>query len=66
VNRLKIEFPFRLQVVSVDVQSPLGRELTREYGRFTPTFVFFNADGEELWRAVGTLDPNQVRQSIKN
>ena len=66
MNRLKVEFPFRLQVVSVDVQSPLGRELTQVYGRFTPTFVFFNADGEELWRAVGTLDTDQVRQSIKN
>jgi hypothetical protein len=39
--------------------------LVREYGKFTPTFVFFDAGGEELWRTVGTLDPGVVRQLLQ-
>ena len=64
MNGLKTEFAGQLQVISVDVQSVLGRELGREYGNFTPTFVFFDEQGQELWRAVGTLDADEVRQSM--
>jgi len=31
----------------------------------TPTFVFFDAEGNELWRALGTLDAEQVRQTMQ-
>ena len=64
VNGLKEEFPETLQVVSVDVQSALGQELVREYGNFTPTFIFYDEQGMELWRSVGTLDADKVRQSL--
>ena len=64
MNELTEEFPETLQVVSVDVQSALGRELAREYGNFTPTFIFYDEQGRELWRSVGTLDANKVRQSL--
>ena len=62
MNGLKAEFPDQLRVVNVDVQSSLGRELAGEYGKFTPTFVIFDGNGEELWRRIGTLDANEVRQ----
>lgn len=65
MNGLKDEFPGELQVVSVDVQSALGRELVREYGSYTPTFVFYDGQGIELWRSVGTLDADEVRESLK-
>ena len=65
MNRLKQEFPVRLLVVSVDVQSSLGNDLVREYGKFTPTFVFFNGEGEEIWRSIGSIDPEKVRQSLE-
>jgi hypothetical protein len=65
VNGLKNEFPEQLLVLSVDVQSTLGRELTREYGKFTPTFIFFDMQGVEDWRAIGTLDAEKVRQSLQ-
>jgi thioredoxin-related protein len=64
VDGLEVEFPTQLKVVRVDVQSAFGRELAREYGTFTPTFVLFDAQGEELWRVVGSLDAEKVRQSI--
>lgn len=65
MNGLKAEFPEELRVLSVDVQSSFGRELTNEYGKFTPTFIFFDPQGEEVWRSVGTLDADDVRQLIK-
>ena len=65
MNGIKTEFPEELRVVSVDVQSALGHELIREYGAFTPTFVLYDGQGNELWRSVGTLDSDKVRQSIK-
>jgi thioredoxin-related protein len=65
VNGLKNEFPNQLRVISVDVQSALGEELTREYGSFTPTFVFFEPQGKELWRMVGTIDPEKVKLSLQ-
>lgn len=65
MNGLKTEFPEELRVVSVDVQSALGHELVREYGAFTPTFVFYDEQGTELWRSVGALDADQVRQSLQ-
>jgi thioredoxin-related protein len=64
VNGLKAQFPEELRVVSVDVQSALGHELSREYGNFTPTFVFYDGRGKELWRSIGTLDAEKVRQSL--
>jgi len=50
--------------VRVDVQSPAGATVAREYGTFTPTFVFFDAQGEENWRVIGSLDADQVRESM--
>ena len=64
MNGIKNEFPEQLLVISVDVQSSVGNELTREYGKFTPTFIFFDANGDEMWRAVGSIDPEKVRQSL--
>jgi len=64
VDGLEKEFTGQLRVVRVDVQSDLGRALAREYGTFTPTFVFFDAQGEVQWQVVGSLDADRVRQSL--
>jgi len=32
---------------------------------FTPTFIYFDKDGKELWREVGSLDAQRVRDSIQ-
>ena len=65
VNGLKEQYPEELRVIHVDVQSALGRELVREYGSFTPTFIFYDEQGNELWRSVGTLDADKVRQLLQ-
>jgi thioredoxin-related protein len=66
VDRLESETADRLEIVRVNIQDPAGRELIRAYGfEYTPTFIFFDARGSELWRQVGGLDTGRVQASIK-
>lgn len=66
VDELEGELGSRLRIIRIDVQQPAGRELAPVYRfAFTPTFIFFDAQGHELWRQVGTLDTQRVRDSLK-
>lgn len=65
MNGLETELEGELVVLRVDINSPTGRELSADFGsRVTPTFIFFNPAGEEVWRQFGTLDPGRVRSSM--
>ncbi|MGE5250974.1 MAG: thioredoxin family protein [Bacteroidota bacterium] len=66
VDELESGLAGRLRVIRLDIQQPAGRELAPVYRfAFTPTFIFFDAHGNELWRQVGTLDAQRVRDSVK-
>ncbi len=53
-------------IIRLNIQDDVGLELAPVYGfEFTPTFIFFDALGNELWRTVGTFDPQKVRDSLK-
>jgi thioredoxin-related protein len=66
VDGIEAQYADQLVVLRVDVQDPAGRQLASEYKFLaTPTFIFFNAQGVELWRSVGTINPDQVAQSLK-
>ncbi|MRR32753.1 thioredoxin [bacterium] len=65
VDGLEQELKDKLVVLRVDIHSTGGRVLANEMGfEFTPTFILFGADGTELWRQVGGLDVDRVRQSV--
>jgi thioredoxin-related protein len=65
VNGIETELNDQLIVLRVDIQSPAGQELSDQYAaRATPTFIFFDPSGVELWRSIGQLDPEQVRASL--
>ena len=65
VDGLEREYAGRLVVIRLDIQSDVGRELAPVYGfQYTPTFIFFDAQGVELWREVGSLDTARVRASL--
>jgi hypothetical protein len=32
--------------------------------RFTPTFILFNKSGDEVWRNVGALSPDEVNRQL--
>jgi thioredoxin-related protein len=66
VDELENENIDRLIVIRLNAQEEVGRELAPVYGfSFTPTFIFFDAEGEELWRSMGGLDTQQVRDSLE-
>jgi thioredoxin 1 len=65
VEGLENELGNRVHIIRLNVQENVGRELGAVYGfTFTPTFIFFDAQGTESWRQIGTLDSQRVRDSI--
>lgn len=66
VNGLETDLAGKLLVLRVDIHSQAGQTLADEYGSFaTPTFIFFDAQGEEQWRQLGTLDDERVRAAVE-
>ena len=66
VDGIEEQYKGRLVVIRLDIQSETGHTLAPLYGfQYTPTFIFFNAHGEELWRSIGQLDPLKVSESLK-
>ena len=56
----------RIVIIRVNVQEEVGRELASVYElSFTPTFIYFDAEGNELWREIGGLDAQRVYESVE-
>lgn len=66
MDGIEQEWAGRLRVIRLNVQEPVGRALAPELGfRVTPTFILFDAAGQEVWRSVGQIDPAQVGRSLE-
>ncbi len=66
VDELENELGDEITFIRLNIQEEVGRELAPVYGfEFTPTFIYFDASGDELWREVGGLDTQRVRESLK-
>jgi thioredoxin-related protein len=66
VDELEDELGEQILFIRLNVQEPVGRELAPVYEfQFTPTFIFFDGAGNELWREVGGLDSQRVRESVE-
>jgi thioredoxin-related protein len=65
VDGLEGELGAKIHIIRLNIQEPVGRELAPVYGfQYTPTFIFFDSQGNERWRQVGDLNPERVRQSV--
>ncbi len=65
VDGLEQELAGQLLIIRLNIQESVGRELAPVYGfEYTPTFIFFDAQGDELWREVGRLNAERVRESV--
>jgi thioredoxin-related protein len=65
VDRLEKEVGGQLEIIRINIQEPVGKELAENYGfQYTPTFIFFDENGNEVWREVGELDVEHVRNSL--
>jgi thioredoxin-related protein len=66
VDGLEQELGDEIYIIRLNIQEEVGRELAPVYGfEFTPTFIYFDEDGNELWRQVGEFDPQKVRDSLQ-
>lgn len=66
MDGLENELGNKLHIIRVDIQETVGRELAPVYGfEYTPTYIFFDAKGNEIWRTIGEIDPQKVRDSVK-
>jgi len=66
VDGLERELGDRILIIRINIQESIGRELAPVYAiEFAPTFIFIDAQGNELWRQIGGLDTQQVRDSLK-
>ena len=66
VDGVEQEYKGKLMVIRLNIQEQVGRELAPVYMfEYTPTFIFFDAQGNELWRSVGNLDLDKLRQSLE-
>lgn len=66
MDKLEKQLGDQILIIRVNVQGPAGQELARTYGfEYTPTFIFLDRHGNELWRQVGGLDTERVRQSLQ-
>ncbi len=65
MDGIEADYTGRLLVLRLDVQDAAGKELANEYAVLgTPTFIFLDPQGSELWRSVGMLDPARVTESL--
>ena len=66
VDELENELGDQILFIRLNIQEDVGRELAPVYGfQYTPTFIYFDGQGNELWRQVGGLDTQRVRESVK-
>ncbi len=65
MDGLEQELSGRLDIIRINIQDRVGRELAPVYDfEYTPTYIFFDAKGSELWRSVGEIDPQKVLDSV--
>lgn len=66
VDAIEKRFAGKLVVLRVDVTDPAGRAAGLEFDfQYTPTFILFDAEGNELWRVVGNLDEERLARSLE-
>ena len=65
VDGLRQEWGDAVEVVRLNINEPRAAEVATRFNfQFTPTFILFTADGQEVWRQVGGIDPAAVRSVV--
>lgn len=66
VDKLEEELGNRIHIIRLNIQDQVAQELAPVYHfEFTPTFIYFDAQGNELWRTIGNFDAQKVRDSLQ-
>lgn len=65
MDELELEVGDEIHIIRLNIQESIGMELAPVYDfEFTPTFIYFDSEGNEIWRMVGDFDPQRVRDTL--
>ena len=65
VDGIERQHAGQLIVVRLNVQDPSALPWLSRFGfQATPTFLLFDASGAEVWRSVGSIEPERVTESL--
>jgi thioredoxin-related protein len=65
VDGIEKELQGKLLVMRVNIQTADGKELARRFNSIaTPTFILFDKQGQEIYRSIGQIDPQAVRDFV--
>lgn len=65
VDGIERDHAGELTVLRLNVQDPASQPWMERYPfQYTPTFIFIDGQGRELWRTVGAVDPREVAASL--
>ena len=61
VDGIEQKYPNRLDVLRLNIQDPGSQPYLDRYNfQYTPTFILFDARGEEIWRKVGSITSDEI------
>jgi thioredoxin-related protein len=67
VDGIERQHAGQLIVVRLNVQDASSPPWLARFGFLgTPTFIFFDASGREMWRSLGSIEPERVTESLTN
>jgi thiol-disulfide isomerase/thioredoxin len=65
VDGLEQELGERIRIIRVNIHESTGRELGPIMRiEAAPTFIYFDGQGNEVWRQIGAFEPQKVRDSL--
>lgn len=65
LEELKAEYKGRAEIIFIDVWE--DRTKVKEFHILTiPTQIFFNSNGEEVYRHIGFLDKESIREKLES
>lgn len=66
VDGIERQHAGKLIVVRINVQDTAAQPWLARYAfRLTPTFILLDGHGDEAWRSVGSINPDQVAEKLK-
>ena len=65
VNGLEDEWGDAVSVVQIDIHNAENQGLLSTLDvQFTPTFILFDRNRQEVWRSVDAVDSDEARQQV--
>ncbi len=65
MDGLEADLGEQAQVVRINIHDEAAQSLLTQLDfEFSPTFILFDGEGNEVWREQGSLDTDAVKQEV--